>query len=146
MNTTIKLSVLLRFIKRIDVRIQTIHNKIKEYNCAMVSFERPGEIRSMYAESEQLQLRLIQLKGVRNRANETISLTLLEMEELERTLKFLRNIPVNPGDRQTCIINSREREELIEKTQHRLHEIQDLVDAYNSSTDVEVVMDLLSIT
>lgn len=93
--------------------------------------------------------KLIRLKTAIQKANAGIADKLVELQEAKSSVAFWKGIPKKEGffapnysdknelNEWKCVIPPHESEEELKKTQDRINDLQDEIDAYNSVTKIQ---------
>ncbi len=121
---------------------------INRENSVISGSKRSFDLRTVYAECRELHERLVALKRVIAAANAPIAGKLAEMDEVKSMITYLRGInttegfkTVNYNNEKVCmevVLGAAEMSDEAERLQKRGEELQDEIDVFNATTEVEV--------
>ena len=121
---------------------------INSENSVISGSKRSFDLRAVYAECRELHDRLVALKRVIAAANAPIAGKLAEMDEVKSMISCLRGVNTNEGFRtvnynneMVCmevVLGAAELAAEAERLQQRGEELQDEIDVFNATTEVEV--------
>ena len=121
---------------------------INRENSVIVGSKRSFDLRAVYAECRELHDRLVALKRAIAAANAPIAGKLAEMDEVKSMIACLRGVNTNEGFRtvnynseKVCmevVLGAAELAAEAERLQKRGEELQDEIDVFNATTEVEV--------
>ena len=121
---------------------------INRENSVIRGSERSFDLRAVYAECRELHERLVALKRVIAAANAPIAGKLAEMDEIKSMISYLRGVNTEAGfkprnyssekDLFEVVLDAVEMSDEAERLQKRAEELQDEIDVFNATTEVEV--------
>ena len=121
---------------------------INRENSMISGSERSFDLRAVYAECCELLEKLVALKKVIAAANAPIAGKLAEMDEVKSMITYLRGVNTEVGfkarnysaekDLLSVVLGAAELTAEAERLQKRGEELQDEIDVFNATTEVEV--------
>ena len=133
---------------RLNQKIISALNLIKEENSLVEGGVRSVDIRKKYQEFHDLTNKLLKLKQAISQANAGISDKLVELAEVKHLLSRVREIPVKEGKQPRGVsslddrvyiseIKKGEINSEMEALQQRINALQDEIDEFNAQTRFE---------
>lgn len=134
---------------RILNQIKKVKDKITQHNQVVKGNERPYDIESLYTELIELQDSLTLTKTAIHNASAEVRNTIFLQSELKDRLTFLRKIPQKNGivrERYSSedgyevesTFGPKEIDELTDKLENQIESIQDKLDKFNHTTEVNL--------
>jgi hypothetical protein len=144
-----KITKALKQKNKLVKEIQSLKSKISQYVCVEEGNESPYNVHTLAAELNQRKKELIDLKVSIQTKNVNILEKMYTLSELKDTLTWMKGLPV--GDttgreyrngeymmiKRHSAFNVKETDEVLNKIQTQIELIQDELDEYNSTTDID---------
>ena len=136
-------------IKNKQVKVvKGLQEQVAKYNSIVKGSDNPFDVKAKYQELKAAALKLAKVKAAIQTANAPIQEKIFEMAELRGHLAFLQRLDTKSGNSifgyQTdvvefeAVLTALDVEKESEETEARLDQLQDEVDAFNTSTMVEI--------
>lgn len=136
--------------KKLIEEISKAWNRTSEYNSVRAGSYVPYNPIASLAEWESLINELVELKTKIHIANQSVYSKIFELSELKSKAKTLKTLSCTeglvPGSRwespnaepitMTAAISLLDRDQMVEKLELRIEELQDELDAHNSRTEI----------
>ncbi len=133
---------------RLAGRLKRDFEIIDRENSMIAGSERGFDLRAVYAECLELHRKLIEIKKVIAAANAPIAGKLAEMDEVKSMISCLRGVNTAVGCRQRAyneekvclevVLGAAELAAEADKLQARAEQLQDELDEFNTTTEVEL--------
>jgi len=144
----VSLSRALKEKNRQVKRVKVLQDQIRQYNSVVAGSAKPFDVQSKFTEYEAAALKLAALKSAIQIANAPIVPKIHEMAELRGLIAFLGALDTKAGRNvygfqgelvdYEAAIDAAQAEHMRKRFEDRLDALQDEVDAFNASTEVEL--------
>ena len=153
MTKQVSIARALKEKNRVAGRLAKAREIIQQENSKDKSLPRRVDVEATYAEAKMLEARLVAIKSAIAQANNPIVAKIIELDELKSEIAFLNGINVKEGrfeevsygnkivrDIEAVVGQARVIAEVAE-LQKRADALQDALDEFNASTNVEIEID-----
>ena len=142
-----KLHKALKTKNQIVRKIQVLKNLIQQYNSVLIENKDniPYDTKELYDELLHEINSLVTLKYVIYQANENIQHKIFMLGEYKSLVEFLKKLDIKEGlyksydnsSNYVAKIGANERDKLIKNFEDKIDAIQDELDEYNATTEVD---------
>lgn len=145
---TVTLARALKEKNRLVKQVKTLREQIAKYNSVVAGSDKPFDVPERFADYERAAMRLAKLKAAIQGANAPIYGHITEMAELRGMVAFLQMLDTKSGRNvygyqgeiveYEVALDALKVEAELSRIEARLDDLQDQVDAFNSSTKLEI--------